>query len=58
MKWPSALFVGSLAWACPLCEIFALTLIPLATAWSIGRWGVAPFRALGRLSVARPRRPV
>lgn len=57
MKWPASVFVGSLPWACPLGEIFALTLIPLTTAWSVGRWDTAPFRLVWRGPIARSRRP-
>jgi hypothetical protein len=58
LRWLGIPFLGSLIWACPLCEIFAVALIPLATAWSVGRWGTAPFRALRRVPFARSRRPI
>jgi len=49
--------VGSLLWACPLCEILLAGLLPLATAWSIWRSGAQLPGRLRRLLACPPRLP-
>ena len=56
MKGLTTLFLGSLLWACPICDLLAMSLVPLATAWSIWRWGTGWPRPIARWLACRPRR--
>ena len=57
MKALTGFVVGSLLWACPLCEILLAGLLPLATAWSIWRSGAQLPGRLRRFLACPPRLP-